>query len=114
MKIIYNNWFPFGKYKAINICGILFSKDRTLSQYEINHEKIHTEQIKELWYIGFYLWYIIEYVLIWFANFTKSQNQKYREISFEEEARNNQYNLSYLRTRQKFAWRQYLNLHSNE
>lgn len=41
MIIIKNKWFPFGKYKAINLFGILFTKSN-LSEVEINHEAIHT------------------------------------------------------------------------
>jgi hypothetical protein len=43
MKVIYNNWFPFGSYKIINLFGVLFSKDKTLDEIDINHESIHTE-----------------------------------------------------------------------
>ena len=67
MKIIHNNWFPFGRYKAINLFGILFSKE-VLTEEELNHETIHTAQMKEMLYIFFYLWYVIEYIVIWFKH----------------------------------------------
>lgn len=51
---IKNKVFPFGSYNAINICGIVFYKD-TLSAKTKNHERIHTRQMLETLFIGFYL-----------------------------------------------------------
>nr|DAX08762.1 MAG TPA: hypothetical protein [Bacteriophage sp.] len=42
MIIIKNKFIPFKGYKAINLFGILFTKD-SLSNIDINHEKIHTK-----------------------------------------------------------------------
>ena len=55
-----------------------------------------------LGWIGFYLWYIIEYLirLIIYRN-TKLA---YRNISFEREAYQNQYNLDYLSNRKHYSW----------
>mgnify|MGYP003176803810 CR=1 FL=1 len=39
MILVKNKWFPFGNYKAINICGIVFYKGDNLSDKTINHEK---------------------------------------------------------------------------
>lgn len=39
MILVKNKWFPFGNYKAINICGIVFYKGNDLSNKTINHEK---------------------------------------------------------------------------
>ena len=113
MKIIKTKWFPFGGYKAINLFGILFTKS-DLSETEINHEAIHTAQMKEMLYVFFYLWYGIEYLIIWVTNLFKSQHDHYHEVSFEEEAYANQKNFQYLDTRKHYAWTQYLNPHSNE
>lgn len=112
MKIIYNKLIPFGRYTAINICGILFTKKKELSAVSINHEKIHTAQMKEMGYIGFYLWYAIEGIITYFAN-RLDQYKGYRDISFEEEAYNNQDNLDYLKNRKHYAWCKYLKLRSN-
>lgn len=38
MILVKNKWFPFGNYKAINICGIVFYKGDNLSDKTINHE----------------------------------------------------------------------------
>lgn len=63
---IKNKVFPFGSYNAINICGIVFYKD-TLSAKTKNHERIHTRQMLETLFIGFYLWYGIEYLIVCFS-----------------------------------------------
>lgn len=113
MKIIKTKWFPFKGYKAINLFGIIFTKGK-LSEIEINHEAIHTAQMKEMLYIFFYLWYAIEYIIICFANLSKSQHDHYREVSFEEEANYYENNLAYLRWRKHYEWFKYIGLHSNE
>ena len=40
--IIKNKIIPFGNYKAMNLFGIIFTKS-SLSEIELNHEKIHTK-----------------------------------------------------------------------
>jgi len=57
----------------------------------LNHEKIHLEQQKELLVVFFYIIYFVEWLF-----------KGYRNISFEKEAYNNQYNLDYLKTRKKY------------
>ena len=100
MKIIINKILPPKGFLAINLFGILFSRDK-LNVYDINHEEIHTAQMKELFYIGFYLWYVIEYLirLIMYWN----TNWAYRNISFEKEAYRHMYDLHYLDKRKHFA-----------
>ena len=59
MKIIRNNIIPFKGFKAINLFGILFVRGNAeLSDEVINHESIHTAQMKEMLYIPFYIWYV--------------------------------------------------------
>lgn len=105
MKIIINNIIPFKGFKCINLFGILFCR-KQLNKIDINHETIHTKQIQELLYIFFYLWYIIEYLirLVIYRN-TKLA---YKNISFEREAYQNQYNLDYLSNRKHYNWFNYL------
>lgn len=111
MKIIHNNIIPFGRYRAINLFGVLFTKNKTLSGKAINHESIHTEQMKEMGYIFFYLWYGIEYVLI--RLFHRKQGDAYHDVSFEEEAYANENDLAYSQYRKPFAWIKYVKLKSN-
>ena len=104
MKIIYNNIIPFTGFKAINLFGVLFvRKGCTMSESDINHEMIHTAQMKEMGYVLFYLWYLVE----WLIKLSKlgDSNKAYRAISFEREAYVNEKNLTYTITREKFAWR---------
>ena len=101
MKIIYNNIIPFKGFKAINLFGIIFAR-KQLNQIDINHENIHTAQMKELLYIGFYIWYLIEWILRLIS--VKDSTKAYRMISFEVEAYKEQDNLDYLRNRKHFSW----------
>lgn len=101
MKIIINNILPPKGFKCINLFGILFCR-RQLNKIDINHETIHTKQGRELLWIGFYLWYVIEYLIrliiygdTWMA---------YKSISFEREAYYNQSDLSYLNRRKHYSW----------
>ena len=66
-----------------------------------NHEYIHSLQQKELLYVGFYLWYVIEwfYHLIRLLNFMKENYA----LSFEREAYAMQDDLNYKYKRKKFA-----------
>jgi len=93
MKIIINKIIPFKGFLAINLFGILFARKK-LSEIDTNHEKIHTEQMKELLYIPFYIIYIIEYTIRWFIPFFKmslpDSHKIYRSISFEQEAYKNE------------------------
>lgn len=103
MKIIYNNIIPFKGFSAINLFGVLFvRKGVEINQAKINHERIHTEQMKELLYIGFYLLY----VLMWLFNLIKFLNpyKAYLNIAFEKEAYRNSYDFDYINKRTKFAW----------
>ena len=103
MKLIYNKWIPFKGFKAINLFGACFVREgMTMTPQDINHEKIHTAQMKELWYVGFYLLYFVE----WLCRLVCAPMTAYRGISFEREAFNNQYKYDYLKNRKSFAmWR---------
>lgn len=109
---VYNKIIPFGDYSTINIFSILFTKDKTLDIYNINHESIHTEQMKEMGFIFYYLWYCIEYVLI--RLFHKKQGDAYHDVSFEEEAYNNAKDMNYLKYRKRYAWIKYIKVKSNK
>ena len=101
MKIIINNIIPFKGFKCINLFGILFCR-KQLNKIDINHEAIHTKQMQEMLYIHFYIWYIIEYLIKLF------KGNAYRNLSFEREAYNNQYNLNYLNNRKHYSWIKYV------
>lgn len=103
MKIIYNKFIPFKGFLAINLFGVLFARHgSTIGRYTINHEEIHTEQMKELGYIFFYIIYLIEWIYRLFQ-YRFNNKEAYRNISFEKEAYYNEYNLSYLASRKPYA-----------
>ena len=101
MKVIINNILPLKGFKCINLFGILFCR-RILNKIDINHETIHTKQGQELLWIGFYLWYIIEYLIILIIY--RDNKLAYKNISFEREAYQNQSNLDYLSNRKHYNW----------
>lgn len=104
MKIIRNNIIPFKGFAAVNLFGVLFvRKDTVLTTVMMNHEHIHTTQMKEMAYVFFYLWYVIE----WLVRLTMKGNA-YRNISFEREAYSNQKNMAYLSQRERYSWLKYL------
>lgn len=100
MKIIRQNILPPKGFLAINLFGLLFcKKDAKINDVIVNHESIHTSQMKEMLYIPFYLWYVTE----WLVKLLFKGNA-YRNISFEREAYDNQYNLNYLKERKHYSW----------
>lgn len=100
MKIIRQNILPLKGFLAINLFGLLFcKKDAKINNVIVNHESIHTSQMKEMLYIPFYLWYVTE----WLIKLLFKGNA-YRNISFEREAYDNQYNLNYLKERKRYNW----------
>lgn len=111
MKIIQNKWInkfiPFPSFKAANLFGVLFVRGSgIISKKTMNHESIHSEQWKELLYIGFLLWYLIEWIIRLFA--FKGRKFAYRNISFEREAYSNDKDQDYLNTRKRFAFTRYI------
>lgn len=108
MKIVYNNIIPFKGFLAINLFGMLFVRNKddgtnpVVSQSTLNHEAIHTAQMKELGYILFYIIYFFE----WLVRLFIDAKAAYRGISFEKEAYGHQDDQDYLSTRRHFAqWR---------
>lgn len=104
MWIIYNKFLPRRNFFAINLFGVIFvRKDwRKLNPVERNHEYIHTLQQRELLFVGFYLWYVLEWLfrLILHRNATKA----YFAIRFEQEAYAHQSELNYVSKRKHYNW----------
>ena len=65
-----------------------------------------------LW-LPFYIWYGIEYLIISIARLSDKQGDKYHDVSFEEEAYNNDDNLNYIDTRKHYAWFKYIKVKSS-
>jgi hypothetical protein len=102
MKIIKNNIFPPGDFEAINLFGFVFAR-RELTPRDRNHEAIHSAQMREMGYLPFYLWYVLE----WLIRLPFAGKEAYFNISFEQEAYGNEGDLDYLKTRKHFAWLKY-------
>lgn len=87
---------------AINLFGMIVTCE-DLSKVELNHELIHTAQARELLYIPFYLWYIIE----WFYLYLRYRDwmRAYYNIRFEKEAYAHQEDLEYLNRRKHYCYR---------
>lgn len=104
MKIIYNRHFPFGSFLATNVYGIIFcrSDKGRLSEVDKNHEYIHTLQQREMLFLGFTLWYCIE----WLWRYAKCRNgmKAYYDLYFEREAYQMERDLEYRHHRKHFAW----------
>lgn len=113
MKVVQNKFIPFKGYKYINLFGIIFTRDKDkITNIEYNHEKIHLKQMQEMLWIFFYLWYLIEYLLISIFRFTSKQNIKYHDISFEEEAYAHEKDINYTKTRKHYSWIKYIRIYS--
>ena len=105
MEIVRNNIIPFKGYKCVNLFGILFVRDdAVIGSVDINHESIHTAQMKEMLYVFFYLWYLIE----WLVKLPKYGKKSYNNISFEREAYQYDRYADYVQFRKKYNWIKYL------
>lgn len=89
-------------FYAINLFGFIFTC-RELTQEEINHERIHTAQAKELLFLPFYIWYVLEW--IWLLLKFKNAMKAYYGIRFEKEAYRHQYDLNYLDRRKHYHYK---------
>ena len=126
--LIRNRFLPFGPFLAINLFGIIFvRKGRAFAPVDLNHERIHTRQMRELLYVPFYLIYIAEWLVRLVQTFLPAREadasaaanhharreasrllRAYQRISFEREAYTHQSEPSYLSNRAPWAWRHYL------
>ncbi len=104
MKIIRTHYIPFRGFSALNCLGVLFvHRGVYLSSELMNHERIHTAQMREMLFVPFYIFYLVE----WLVRLMMRGNA-YRNISFEREAYDNQRNPDYLRQRRHYAWLKYM------
>ena len=95
-------------YVAITLFPVIILKDKYLKKDVVllNHEKIHLRQQIELLIIGFYIWYVVEF-LIRILKY-KTWSEAYLNISFEREAYQKENNLDYLKSRSLFSFFRYL------
>ena len=107
MKIVYNRFIPFGCFTAVTIGPWIFvNSKKKLSDKLFRHECIHVKQAQELGYIGFYIIYLIEFLIR--VIIIRRMYKAYMNISFEQEAYDNETVDDYLDTRSKYSWMKYL------
>ena len=94
---------PFGgDYLAINLFGFIFTL-RDLDRVELNHELIHSAQQRELLYIPFFIWYGIEWVVLYLKY--HDWQVAYYHIRIEKEAYRHVGDLFYLSNRKHYRYR---------
>lgn len=107
MYIFYNKYIPVRGFSAINLFGVVLARKeyKPLSAGDINHERIHTAQLKETGFIIFYLWYILEWtirsIIYW------NPGKAYYSMAFEKEAYENENNMDYSAQRKFWNFLQY-------
>lgn len=94
---------PRRRFYAINLCGLVFA-NRPLSATELNHERIHTAQQRELMFVGFFVWYVVEWLVLCVT--TRSAMAAYRAVRFEREAYRHEADPAYLTRRRHYAYGQ--------
>ena len=93
---------PMGDdFLAICLFGIIFAV-RPLDDVEVNHERIHAAQQRELLWIPFFLWYVAEWLVLCVKY--RDKLKAYYHIRFEEEAYRHQSDLSYLSHRKHYRY----------
>jgi len=92
-------YFVVGHASGITLWPFVVLRDDTLLKNArlLNHEKIHLRQQVEMGLIFFYIWYVVEYFIRLAIH--RKHYKAYRMISFEQEAFENDRNLTYLEDR---------------
>ena len=87
--------------EAITIYPVIICRDLT-DKVIINHESIHVKQQLETLLVGFYLVYILHYLI----NLIRYRDSSiaYENIIFEREAYNHENDFEYLNIRKTFTW----------
>ena len=91
---------------AITLGPIVLSRG-TLSERVKRHETIHFAQYKELFFIGFLLIYLYDYLYAAVVKKKGFSRESYLAIRFEQEAYDNDHNVDYLESREKYHWKNY-------
>lgn len=101
MKVIRNGLIPFKGFKAINLFGVVFvRRECTITATDLNHEAIHTAQMRELLYVIFYIAYVGEW--LFHLAICRDAKAAYRRISFEKEAYAHQAEPEYINNRKHY------------
>lgn len=131
MKEIVNNIIPLKGFSALTLWPFIFVRKDEAGKFGVQverHENIHGRQQKEMLILGaiiavilavvgcgwwslialplFFWWYCVE----WLVRLCIYRNKMtaYKNIAFEREAYDKQYDLIYLDQRDVFAWIRYI------
>ncbi len=116
MLIIRNSLLPLPGFDGINLLGVLFVRPGVVVDDEmLRHERIHTRQMLETLVVGFYLWYLAEWLLrlayklgtlpfVPRGRRMAHLHEAYRNLLFEQEAYRHAHEADYLSRRRPFAW----------
>ena len=92
---------------CMNLFGTLWARDTSwIDRNVINHERIHTAQMRELLFIPFYVIYVLE----WLVRLVlyRDGHKAYLNISFEREAYRHGHDMKYLTRRRHYAFLHYM------
>lgn len=105
MKVVYSGLIPFRGFVAVNLFGVVFvRRGHVASARLLRHEGVHSVQMRELLWVGFYLWYVME----WLVRLVVCRRRAYMGIGFEVEARLGADDEGYLHKRRPYAWARYM------
>lgn len=134
-KVIYNSKLAhtilWANYSTITLTAFVFTEykdEKEMPQWVRNHECTHARQWTEMFlltgaliwfislfveispwlYLGAVLAFYLLYVGEWLIRLLINGREAYKHVSFEREARDAQYNETYLENANYFAWVKYL------
>ena len=106
MKIVRTRFIPFEGFAAMNLFGFLLVRRdydiKRIDDVTINHERIHTEQMKELCYVFYYIFYVLEWLIK--SILLLSTDKGYKALASEREAYVNQADFDYIGNRKRWRW----------
>ncbi len=99
--ILLKRWLLGKDYFALTLGEFILAKG-PMDKYQLNHELIHVRQQRELLYLPFFLWYLVEWLVLYvkYRDWTKA----YFNIRFEREAYLHQHDLTYLQRRRHYHY----------
>tara|TARA_R100000805_G_C3597601_1_gene98583 strand:- start:781 stop:1089 length:309 start_codon:yes stop_codon:yes gene_type:complete len=90
---------------AITLWPFIIVNPRYESPTLLRHERIHIVQQRELWVLGFYVIYLLDWLRHLFSG--SSAQLSYRMICFEREAYAHDEDEGYLETRPAHQWKKF-------
>lgn len=110
MILIVNKYLLGKGFRGISLWPfvVLRNKIDATDPVFLNHERIHLKQQLELLVLPFYVWYLSEFFIRYLLY--RNAYKAYYNISFEREAYQNEFNLTYCTKRKIWAFRKYLRI----